>query len=127
MPLPDPADNLSRRIAKSQLRFRRHALSLKFGLHLGQISTVFINFGTNGIRAVCSGSPTIGDVQQRDFAVAQSGQGHNMLKNRAIRGGCVESNQEVLIHSASDDELPADTRSYPPTLSADNDAPSLVQ
>ena len=68
-----PLDDLIGRFAIGQFRLGRDSRGLKFALDLVQVIRVFSNFRAYSVAAVGSSRPPIGDVEQHQPAVGESG------------------------------------------------------
>src|SRR6266436_1198351 len=111
--LPHPLDNFVHRFAIGQLGFGGNAAVLKLRSDLFQIGGVFGDFGTDRVRAVSSGSPSIGYVQQYQTAACQQRELLDVLDDRAVGGSAIQRHQNGLVHWLFRFSF---SRHYPPVM-----------
>ena len=63
-----PIDDLLGRFTIGKFRFRRNAFVLKFRLNAAKICCIFRDFRADGVGAVGSSSPSVGDVKEHEPA-----------------------------------------------------------
>ena len=91
-----PLDDFVGGVAVGQFRLGWECrAALKFGADILQIGGVFGDFWADGIRAVGSGGPSVGDVQQDQAAVRQLGELLDVLDDRAVGGRAVQRTRMV--------------------------------
>src|SRR5450631_959803 len=96
--LLDPLDDLVGRFTVGEFGLRGNANGLELGANLFEIGGVFGDLRADCVRAIGSGGPSVGHMQQDQTAVREFGQLFYVFDDGAVGGGAVEGYENGLIH-----------------------------
>jgi len=96
----DPSNNLVGGLAVGEFGVGRNVGGLKLGLDLAKVGGVVDDFLTDSVRAIGSGGPSIGDMEQDQAAVSELGELLYVFDDGAVGCGAIERNQDFVVHKS---------------------------
>ena len=95
---PDPANNFLSGVAVRELGLRGDARCLEFFPNFCEISGIFSNLRAHRIRAVGSGCPPIGHVEQHNPAAGESRKFLDVFNDGSVRQRTFHRHKDRLVH-----------------------------